>query len=94
MMARRHSDLEHALRQNIRAAFAGSKIYCRRDRRGFCARIDLPSGTWCSTRGTSRAGAVANCFELAQEPAPGFPGWVEPTPSRVVDANAGELALT
>jgi hypothetical protein len=94
MMAKRHNELEHAIRELIRKAFPGSKIYCRRDRRGFCARIDLPSGSWCSTRGGSRANAVVNCFALAQEPAPGFPGWVEPMPSRVVDANAGELALT
>jgi hypothetical protein len=89
----RFSAAETAARAEVRRAFAGSRIYCRRDRRGGCtARIDLPSGSWCSTRGADRADAVLNCLALAREPAPGFPGWIEPNPDWRSELE--ELALT
>lgn len=76
---------ERAVRGEVRRAFPRCKIYCRADRRGgYTARIDLVTRSWCSARGSDRAAAVANCFELAREPAPGFPGWVE-TPIDVID---------
>jgi hypothetical protein len=102
-MRKPFSDDERAARAAVRAAFPvktlGTRglraIYCRRDKRDpavFCARIDLCSGTWCSTRGATRAEAILNTLALAQEPAPGFPGWVEPTRWR--DVYGTELALT
>ena len=98
------SDDERAARAAVRAAFPVKalgvrglrRIYCHRDElklAGYCAKIELITRSWCSARGATRAEAISNTLALAQEPAPGFPGWVEPAPSRVVDANAGELAL-
>ncbi len=73
------SKLERGLRAVIRDRFVGCKIYCRRDRRGFfAARIDLPTRSWCSARGDSRLDAIVRTYDLACEPAPGFPGWAEP----------------
>lgn len=88
----RFSDAERSVRAAVRCAFPRSRIYCRRDRGGYCARIDLPNGSWCSTVGLSRADAVRNCFGLACEPAPGFPGWIETLPASADEL--GELALT
>ena len=84
------SDAERLARHNARVAFPACRIYCRRDRGGYCARIDVRGGSWCSARGSSRAAAVTNCLALAREPAPGFPGWIEPAAS----AEPDELALT
>lgn len=81
---------ERRLRAFVRAAFRGCRIYCRRDRSGFVARIDVPSGSWCSARGSSRENAIDETYRLACEPAPGFPGWVEPAPIGEFE----ELALT
>jgi hypothetical protein len=86
----RFGELEREARRNARIAFPGCKIYCRRDRGAYVARIDLLRGSWCSTGGVSRAEAIENCLALAREPAPGFPGWVEPAES----AEPDELALT
>lgn len=58
-------------------ANGASFVLGRSDPRRFVARIDLPSRSWCSSRGTSRADAVKQTFALACEPAPGFPGWSE-----------------
>lgn len=85
------SDAERTARHNARVAFPGCRISCRRDRGGYCARIDVSSGSWCSARGATRADAVANCLALAREPAPGFPGWKEPA---LEPAGPGELALS
>jgi hypothetical protein len=81
---------EQKIRTEVREAFPGCKIYCRRDRGRFVARIDIVNGSWCSARGDTRDEAIAETFELAREPAPGFPGWVEPAESDEL----GELALT
>jgi hypothetical protein len=62
-------------------AFPEAEISVRPDDGGYCARIDLPSRSWCSTRGRTVGRALANCLALALEPAPGFPGWVEPPSS-------------
>jgi len=86
----RFGGLERLARRDARVAFPGCKIYCRRDRGAYVARIDLQRGSWCSTGGPSRAEAIDNCLALAREPAPGFPGWVEPA----VVAELEELALT
>ncbi len=86
----RFTEAERCARAAVRLTFPSSRIYCRRDRGGHCARIDLPNGSWCSMRGASRAKAILNCLELAEEPAPGFPGWVEPAEA----AEPDELALT
>lgn len=84
------TEAERCARTAVRLSFPGSRIYCRRDSVGYSARIDLANGSWCSTRGSSRAKAILNCLELACEPAPGFPGWVEPAGA----AELLELALT
>ena len=81
---------EVEIRRAVRKAFRRCRIYCRRDRGGYVARIDLPTRSWCSARGVTRAAAVKATFELACEPAPGFPGWVEPAPA---PAAADELVL-
>lgn len=83
---------EIRVRERVAQAFPGCALEVRRDARGYCARIDLPSGSWCSAKGMTRAGAIRNTLLLGLEPCPGFPGWVEPAWADDDDAGEDELA--
>ena len=76
----RFTHAERVLRLDVHRSFAGSRVLCRRGERrhGFVACVVLAGGSWCSAPGATRIEAIGNTLELAREPAPGFPGWVEP----------------
>jgi hypothetical protein len=76
-----HGRIAMIWRAAIKAAFPGCAVSCIKDpsRHGrYRATIRLPSGAYCGTRADKPLEALQAVLALALEPAPGFPGWVEP----------------